>query len=163
MIPMERVRYQFTDLDLLPDQLFACLNQWADAASGDGLGSTDSVLEPLLQAQVALFEWMANLVQHASFGERAPYVQLDLEFARTGVGCVVEDNSDGFDIASALARRRNELNPMPERGMGLLLLYSTAQNVRYDCLGPHRYRLSFWIPTHNTSSGLDLTTSPDHG
>lgn len=160
---MERVRYQFTDLGQLPDQLFACLSQWAEAASGNGEADEEAVLEPLLQAQVALYEWMANLVQHASFGDRRPFVQLDLEMARTGVGCVVEDNSDGFDIASALARRRDELNPMPERGMGLLLLYSTARNVRYDCLGPHRYRLSFWIPTHNDSSGLDLTGAPSHG
>lgn len=156
---MERARYQFTDLESLPEQLFSCLSHWAEIAEGNGLlgGSAD----PLLQAQVALYEWMANLIQHASFGERAPLVQLDLELSKTGVGCAVEDNSDGFDFDAHLARRRDELNPMPERGMGLLMLASTAEDLRYDHLGPHRNRLSFQIPTGNDAPGIDLTVPPD--
>ena len=150
---MERARYQFADLETLPDQLFACLNEWMTAGNG--------LAEPLLAAQVALYEWMANLVQHASFGSRTPEVQLELESTGDGVRCIVEDNSDGFDLAGHLARRRDELQPMPERGMGLLLLHATASEIQYDSLGPHHHRLSFYIPVQPPPSGLDLTDASD--
>jgi len=156
----ERVRYEFNDLSLLPDQISDCFQQWTVVDSEDAAFAFAA--EPLLQAQVALFEWMANLVQHARFGERTPFVRLDLELSEEGVACVVEDNSDGFDFAASLARRREELRAMPERGMGLLLLHATAREVRYDDLGPHCHRISFHIPVHADAPGLDLTATSDH-
>lgn len=150
---MERARYQFADLETLPDQLFACLNEWMQAGNG--------LAEPLLAAQVALYEWMANLVQHACFGNRTPLVALELEVTGQGVRCVVEDNSDGFDLPAQLAQRRTALRPMPERGMGLLLLHATAMDIRYDSTGPHQHRLSFHIPVQPPPAGLDLTADAE--
>ena len=133
--------YAFRDLDRAVDEFHAVADGWsapgplADALSEEGL----HVLV------LTLHEWIANLVQHASFpGE--PEVVLTVEATGDVVRCAVEDTSAGFDFASQLEHQQTLLDaPAPsERGRGLLMLVSCAEDLRFRPAGPGvRQRLAF--------------------
>lgn len=122
---MVALTYQFGSLDMVVEEAHACFEPiLAEQA-------TPERASMLLHLQLAAHEWLANLVQHAEFGERVPHIRLTLEEHAGDITCSVEDNSDGFDLDEALRKRRAHLSPLPERGMGLLILFACASDIQY--------------------------------
>lgn len=120
--------FHFRDFDRVIDQVHDLFDAWTEAGA----------FRPALEAEgldvlrLAVHEWVANLVQHASFaGPRD--VWLTVEAAGDVVRCTVEDTSDGFDFADQLERQREALDrPAPsERGRGLLMLITCAEDLGY--------------------------------
>lgn len=142
----------FDDLNSLPDALHAWIAHLSTS------GRVDADVATLLA--LALHEWTANLVQHASWSGA---VRVVVSVAETGgrFHCSVEDTSSGFDLAGALHSRRVGFEGLPERGMGLLMLDALADGLDYAPVAPPsgaaapRHRLRFRLRTDGP--GLDVT------
>ncbi|WP_420454894.1 ATP-binding protein [Rubrivirga sp.] len=156
--------YAFTDLDRAVDRLHAVCDGWA------GGGPLVDILgvDGLHVLRLTLHEWVANLVQHAAFGDDREIV-LAVEADGDAVRCAVEDTSAGFDFADQIEQQRALLNaPGPsERGRGLLMLVTCAEELEYRPAGPRvRQRLAFAMrnPAGSSLAGLfrpaDLATDP---
>lgn len=100
----------------------------------------------LRYVQVVLHEWIANMIQHAEFGDRSPCIEITVRADLRYVSCSVIDNSHGFDLADALTRQRNEARALPERGMGLRIISACTEQCAYRSLPDGRYRFEFSIP-----------------
>lgn len=148
-VPVPSASFEIRDLCSAPDAVAALLERWA----------AEQALTPPLEPdgfellRLAVHEWVANLVQHASFPETGPLLRLELRPNGRGVCCTIEDNSAGFDLEGQLARQRARLAAAPraERGRGLLILTACARDLCYAPVpappgGPARHRLTFWIP-----------------
>ena len=122
---MTSERHRFDDLELMIDQVHALFDGWDDGEVRSGYTS-----ERLYRAKLAVHEWLANLVQHARFPEH-PEVWLEVSSADSELECVIEDNSEGFDLAGQLRTRQQIADAFPERGMGLLLLHACAHDLSY--------------------------------
>jgi serine/threonine-protein kinase RsbW len=133
--------HTFTDLDRAVDALHAVADGWnAECAMVEALGT-----DGLHVLRLTVHEWIANLVQHASFPEDAEIV---LTTAVDGdvVRCAVEDTSSGFDFAAQIESQRSILDaPAPsERGRGLLMLVSCAEDLDFrPAADGVRQRLAF--------------------
>ena len=138
---MESVKLRYTDLDVLIDQVHALFEQWRE----EGVFFPAIEEETFYQMRLAVHEWLANLVQHADFGERAPEVVLDVYLDGPRLKCVVEDNSAGFDLSAGILTRQEVLQRFPERGMGLLMLDACTDDLAYYALGDGRNRLEFYV------------------
>lgn len=79
-------------------------------------------------ARLALHEWTANLIQHATFGPRLPRLRLRIQQTDRHIEAVAEDNSAGFDLDAVPEASYEEF---PERGMGLTLLRSCTERLEY--------------------------------
>ena len=156
--------YTFSRLDRAVDEFHALAEGWiAGGPLAEALGE-----DGLHVLVLTLHEWIANLVQHAAFpGEREITLAVDVEGGV--VRCAVEDTSAGFDFASQLERQRSKLDgPAPsERGRGLLMLVSCAEDLRFQPAGPGvRQRLAFAMrePAGGDMGGLfraaDLEADP---
>lgn len=138
---MDYIAHRFREPDSLIDRVHALFEQW----------ETDGTFEPLLDAitlqrlKLAVHEWLANLMQHADFQGRTPDVELRLHTEGKYVHCMIEDNSEGFDLDGHLSARREVLDAFPERGMGLLMIKSCTENLAYRQLGHARHRLEFSV------------------
>lgn len=146
-------KYYFSDLDTLIDglhALFAILE--TQNISGDSV-----TIETILQAKLAIHEWMANLVQHANFRDREPEIALSIAQDGDRLQCSIEDNSEGFELDTFLQQHK-ALSPMPDRGMGLLMIQAWAEDLSYTRLSD-KQRLTFFI-TGDPDSHL---TIPFHG
>jgi len=129
-------------LDAAMDVLHARLDAWEQTGAFDGcLGEFGRHV-----LRLALHEWVANLVQHAAFGRRQPYVAVGVACADGGVRCVVEDNSDGFDFQRQLVHQEGALDAAEpsERGRGLLMLIACTEQIAYVSRRG-RQRLSFLV------------------
>lgn len=112
--------------------------------------------EALCRLQLAVHEWMANLAQHASFGERVPEVHVRLWQEDGHFRCTIEDNSNGFDLATQLEQQpdlRRYARKMPESGMGLLLLKASAERVEYVPVDERRNRLRLAVSAGASATG----------
>ena len=118
----------FCDFDRVIDEVHDLFDGWAEA------GTFGHVLEPegLDVLRLAVHEWVANLVQHASF-PGSHDVWLTVRAEGDLVRCVVEDTSTGFDFTDQVQRQRAVLDaPAPsERGRGLLMLITCAEDLGY--------------------------------
>ncbi len=145
--------YRFSDLGSLIDRVHRLFDQWELVAVEHPAIDEDT----LSRTKLAVHEWLANLVQHASFKERDPEVIVEVRLNDEGIYCTVEDNSEGFDLDLRVLERGALLGPLPERGMGLLMLTACADDLSY-C--PHngtseRNQLSFSIRA-NDDPWLDI-------
>lgn len=149
---MESTPHRFCDLSTLAPDVHALFDAWIDEAtrddegrypSGDALPGPDALT--LLRLKLAVHEWVANLVQHARFDGRPPLVTIRLDLVADGVLCEVEDNSDGFDLVAILHERQEHLEPMPERGMGLLFLQACTARLSYGPLSAGGHRLTIVV------------------
>ncbi len=123
---MVALTYQFGALDSVVEEAHRCFEPLLAEPTRPEHAST------LLYLQLAAHEWLANLVQHARFGPD-PAIHLTIEQLESGhMACTVEDNSEGFDLDDALRRRRAALRALPERGMGLLILFACASEIHYQ-------------------------------
>lgn len=131
---MTALQYRFTDLQKLTDDTHAIFDAWIDDAS-EGDPVSDEALT-LLRLKLAVHEWMANLVQHARFAG-TPVVSLQVSPLPSGeIECVIEDNSEGFNLESTLEMRQHALHALPERGMGLLMLQACSKSLSYAKASP---------------------------
>lgn len=107
--------------------------------------------------KIAVHEWVANLIQHADFSERAPRVRITLTPHGHRMRCTIDDNSRGFDFASQVLQQDHLVNGAPappDRGRGLLIIIACTEDLRYrprwrsGDYGPDddlRQRLEFWV------------------
>ncbi len=156
--------YAFTTLDQAVDRLHAVCDGWTP----DGPVATALGTDGLYVLRLTLHEWIANLVQHAAFtGERAITLSIDVD--GDAVRCAIEDTSAGFDFAGQVEHQRGLLDaPSPsERGRGLLMLVTCAEELEYQPAGPGvRQRLAFAMrnPAGGDLAALfrpaDLQTDP---
>jgi serine/threonine-protein kinase RsbW len=168
---MEPVSHRFDRLGTSIDELHALFDAWAqDNPFAPSLGAYG--LEVM---RLAVHEWVANLVQHASFGGREGLIQLDLVPHPQRLRCFIADNSEGFDFDGQLGVQRamvrqGYLNGLPpERGRGLMMLAAFTEGLTYtvhDTASPNdvpaslspdfRQHVSFWI----ASSGAPPPLAP---
>ena len=137
---MESVKQRFTSLGTVIEGVHALFDQWPEESMYSGID-----LETFSRMKLAVHEWMANLVQHADFGNRQPDISLDVWTEQNSIMCVVEDNSDGFDLDEYLVFCREALDTLPERGMGLLMLQACASGLVYGRISDGRNRLRFSV------------------
>jgi len=130
----ESIPYDFVPPDSVSAQ--------PDAESSDTPGRP-SVLR---YVQVVLHEWIANMIQHADFGDASPRIEITVRADQRFVSCSVVDNSHGFDLSDALTTQRNEARALPERGMGLRIISACTEQCAYRSLPNGRYRFEFSIP-----------------
>jgi len=138
---MESVKQRFRDLDSVIDGTHRLFEDFP-LEGGYELGLTE---EALYRAKLAVHEWIANLVQHADFGDRQADISVDVWSDGRRIECVIEDNSEGFDLDEHLEARKGSLNALPERGMGLLMLRACASDLYYGRIADGRFRLKFSV------------------
>ncbi|GMQ82511.1 MAG: ATP-binding protein [Rhodothermia bacterium] len=138
---MEITRQSFQELDGVIDDLHKTLDRW------ESNGAFTSELEPdtVQLVKLAIHEWVANLVQHADFGDVRPEIILDIYPNGQSIRCVIQDNSQGFDAAKHLRIRMENLEPLPERGMGLLMLDAATDYFEYLRSENGLHRLEFSV------------------
>ncbi len=118
----------FTSLDTVTDQVHALFDGWVRAGTfGTALGA-----DGVEVMRLAVHEWIANLVQHATFPSGVEIV-LAVEVEDDGVRCAVEDSSSGFDLMTQIERQQSVMEaPAPsERGRGLLMLITSISDLTY--------------------------------
>ncbi|NNE69146.1 MAG: ATP-binding protein [Rhodothermales bacterium] len=137
---MNSARQQFGDLERVIDEVHALFDHWENS----GVFSPAFDADKVQLMKLAVHEWLANLVQHAHFGDRTPEIHMDVTPNGKRVRCVIVDNSDGFDLGTYLNERRGALPVLPERGMGLLMLDAATEYMNYhrDDDGCHRLEFS---------------------
>lgn len=140
---MESVKQRFCDLATLVEGVHSVFER----LRVDGLPYSGVDEDTFHRARLAAHEWAANIVQHATFGDRTPAIDLDVYPNGNKIDCVFEDNSDGFDLDSMLEQRSNGLNPLPERGMGLLMLSACSSELSYEKTKDGIFRLRFSVYT----------------
>lgn len=111
-----------------------------------------------LISKLLVHEWVANLVQHAQFGDRNPEIVINFESAGNGstVRYVIEDNSMGFDLATYLEGQTSVREPLPERGMGLLILSTCSEEIVYRRVNEGKNRLEFVLRSKPITVDLGL-------
>ena len=131
---------RFTRLDDMIDELHSLFDQWIS----EGVFSPDLDADTVQLLRLAVHEWIANLIQHADFEGNKPEVILDVYPNGRRVKCVIQDNSAGFDAAKHLKLRMENLEPFPERGMGLLMMNAATEYFEYfrSSVGLHRLEFS---------------------
>lgn len=144
---MDALTHQFANLDTLIDAVHDLLSSWR--ADDNVFSSLDE--QVVYQFEVAVHEWMANLVQHARFRNGSAVVQLRVWPDGDGVRCLIEDNSEGFDMDAHLKHDPAYFSTFPERGMGLLMLKMSTQDLCYQRLVNGRNKLSFFVSAASNS------------
>jgi anti-sigma regulatory factor (Ser/Thr protein kinase) len=147
---MESVRHRFRDLTTAVDDARSAIDASMSTFSGHGL-----VADSVEIAKIVAHEWIANLVRHASFSRRTPDIVLDVWTEGAEIICVIEDNSDGFDLDSELDRSRKALGRAPERGMGLIMVAEFTKELRYEQLARAHNRVR-WSISADDNPYLDL-------
>ena len=158
--PPPPITRRFRDLGTVVDELHALFAAWGRDGRFAGVLDADG----LCVVQLAVHEWIANLVQHADFGRRAPEIALTVAPEAGGVRCVIEDNSDGFDFHGQLgAQEARVAGPEPsERGRGLLMMLACTEDLCYEPTGDGRQRLAFLVrPEGAPESRLPLFPATD--
>ncbi|MDQ7040993.1 MAG: ATP-binding protein [Rhodothermus sp.] len=134
---MKEVRYCFDNLEDLIDRVHALFSN-PDA---------DLPLPPegevRYRVQLAIHEWLANLIQHARFGNRRPSIELTIRSNGELVECFIDDNSEGFDLNGRLKSNPSIQEAFPERGMGLHFIRACTRELNYVRLKDGRHRLIF--------------------
>lgn len=159
-------RHLFRDLSTVIDSVHALVDGWV--AAGTLAPALDADSAEVLR--LALHEWIANLVQHATF-PRGVEIALEVEPGPESVFCAVEDTSAGFDFAGQIDRQQAILDaPAPsERGRGLLMLMTCTDDLSFvTAADGRRQRISFHV-RHATAAPLlaslfrpeDLSSEPD--
>ncbi|MEM6286852.1 MAG: ATP-binding protein [Bacteroidota bacterium] len=137
------MRHSFFDLATVTDEFHALFDAWAEAGRFHGTLQDESV--DVLR--LAIHEWIANLVQHATFRGDVE-ISLALQLTGAGVSCSIEDTSMGFDFAGQVEHQRAVLDaPAPsERGRGLLMLEKCTEALDYtEAADGQRQRIAFTV------------------
>lgn len=138
---MNCLTHRFSDQDTLIDRMHSVFADWETRQSVPNW-LDDATMHRL---RLAIHEWLANLVQHAEFRNRKPDITITVQPSEKGVECVIEDNSEGFDLNGHLTSGKKILDAFPERGMGLLMIKACTESLSYADVNDHRHRLSFVV------------------
>lgn len=147
---MESVRHRFRDLSTAVDDARSAIDASMSLFSSNGL-----VADSVEIAKIVAHEWIANLVRHGSFARRTPDIVLDVWAEGAQIVCVIEDNSDGFDLESELDKSRRGLGHAPERGMGLVMVSEFTEELKYEQLASAHNRVR-WSISADANPYLDL-------
>jgi len=131
----------FRDLSTLMDDVHALFDAWEQ----EERYAESITVDTLMRLRLSLHEWLANLVQHADFSGHTPEVTLSITPGEQKLHCSVQDNAAFFDMIGELGTRQDELTPMPDRGMGLLMLEACTDHLVYCPIDGVRNQLSFTI------------------
>lgn len=131
----------YTDLDRALNDLRGLEKKWSEGRDNHVPDS-----QTAHSASLVLHEWIANLHQFADFADRTPEVKISLTWEDRDLYCSVTDNSEGFDLDSHLPDETEDLDPLPERGMGLRIIRSCTESLSYGPTGEGLQRFEFSIP-----------------
>ncbi len=145
------------DLGTVIDRTHECFDCWQReqvfaAAAGE---------EALERIRLAVHEWVANLVQHAEFNGRDAEVHVRVWLEGLHLCCEIKDNSEGF-YWKAVARPgelERHIRTLPDRGMGLLLLQASTDELDYQREGNGCCRLQMRVRTEYVEPGGDSSTA----
>ncbi|GIV62260.1 ATP-binding protein [Rhodocaloribacter litoris] len=138
---MDIVHHRFRDLNTIIDHVHGLFDRW-NAENRFPPAFPENARYLLRQV---VHEWIANLVQHADFHDREPEIHIDIQPNGRNVHCVIEDNSDGFDLNTNLRIREAMLEKLPERGMGLLMMERCTEDLVYYRAHNGHFRLEFSV------------------
>lgn len=133
---------EFTDLDRALDEVRSLLYDW----STDLAEASSPPPEAIRYTQLVLHEWIANLLQHADFGDRSPSIEIHLTSEDRHITCTVIDNSEGFNLQQRLPSQEEAMEDLPERGMGLRIIDACTTKISYDATENGCHRFKFSIP-----------------
>jgi anti-sigma regulatory factor (Ser/Thr protein kinase) len=132
----------YTDLDRAIDEVRSLPEEWP-AAHREG-GPDNETLQCVC---LVLHEWIANLHQHAQFPSAPPTVEIRLSCEDRHVFCSVVDNSEGFDVEEYLPDDDEDLETLPERGMGLRMIKTCTGSLSYTPTEDGLHSFEFNIPS----------------
>ena len=132
----------YTDLDRAIDEVRSLSDEWSAAERNGRLDE-----ETIHCACLVLHEWIANLYQHAQFSDGPATVEVRLSCQDRHVSCSVIDNSDGFEIEAHLPSEDDDLEALPERGMGLRMIKSCTDDFSYTPMEDGLHCFEFIIPS----------------
>ena len=138
---MKALTRKYTDLDRAVDEVQSLSDTWPVARLN---GSLDA--EMIHCTSLVLHEWIANLHQHADFCGDAPTVEVRLAVQERRVHGSVVDNSEGFDLDAHSPSEDEDLDVLPERGMGLRIIKTCTDDLSYTQTGEGLYCFDFIIP-----------------
>ena len=134
--------HRFRNLETIIDEIHALFAHWAEA---DTFAPTlDAFALEVLKLTV--HEWVANLVQHATFTQQAE-ISLTVSSADGKVRCTIDDNSEGFDFHAQLDIQDDHVraDQAPDRGRGLLMMIACTEDLSYRTTPGGTQRLAFWF------------------
>jgi len=131
----------YTDLDRAIDEIRSLSDDWPAAQHNGHLDE-----ETIHCVCLVLHEWIANLHQHAQFSDSPATVEIQLSCQDRQVSCSVVDNSEGFEIEAHLPSEDDDLESLPERGMGLRMIKSCADDLSYTPTEEGLHCFEFVIP-----------------
>lgn len=138
---MNYITHRFSDPDTLIDRVHSVFEEWEQTDSLPDWLDKDTAH----RLKLAIHEWLANLVQHADFRDRRPDISISVRSGDHGIECVIDDNSEGFDLNGHLTARPGVIDAFPERGMGLLMIKACSEHLSYEELDDARHRLKFIV------------------
>lgn len=146
--------HYFRNLETIIDDVHGLFDGWESH-----LATCETITDDALHlARLAVHEWLANLLQHAEFKELPPEIGLNLQACDDRLKCIVEDNSIGFDLEGYLTDNPKITMALPDRGMGLLMLRSCTEELRYAKLQGGKQQLEFYVSA-NSDPFLDIPFS----
>ena len=135
--------HTFHDIDQVIDEVHDLFDAWVQG------NTSDDTLEVygLLVMKLAVHEWIANLVQHAAFKTQSPFIRLVISQRSSGLHCLVEDNSEGFDFKAQIVEQSRILSKSEpsERGRGLLMMLACTEDFVYETNGDGLQHLEFVV------------------
>ena len=131
----------YTDLDRALDEVRSLPNEWSAAQHPEGPDD-----ETVHCVCLVLHEWIANLHQHAQFRRTPATVEVHLSFQARGIVCTVLDNSEGFDLEPHLPDEDDDMEALPERGMGLRMIETCTESLSYTPTDDGLHCFEFIIP-----------------
>lgn len=139
---MADLEHEFSSLASSVEELHQVLDQWSRTKYLGGSMST----EVKVRTRLIVHEWIANLVQHATFNGQNPRVCLEINVhSDERIEVAIADNSAGFSVGnkSELAQKLDSDELPQERGLGLPLIVACTRGLRYDCPKNKMNRLKF--------------------
>ena len=133
---------EYTDLDRALDEVRAVLEEWSTRQEEPSHPNAETIR----YTQLVLHEWIANLLQHANFGDRTPSLHIRLSTKNRHVTCTVTDNSEGFDLTERLPSEEETMEDLPERGMGRRIINACTDGLSYTSTETGLHRFEFSIP-----------------
>lgn len=143
---METITRQFDDPKVAINDIRSLFREWLET-NAQPSGPSQEALE---HAKLVLHEWLANLAQHADFEKRSPDVSVRIRRNEERIHCAVTDNSNGFELKSALDEQHEHSEPFPERMMGLRIIDACAEDLSYERLNDELHRLEFSISSNHS-------------
>ena len=135
--------HYFRNLDTIIDEVHCLFDGWETQLETCKSFS----IEALHLTKLAVHEWLANILQHADFKGRRPEIGFCVSPCDGRLFCIIEDNSEGFDLEGHLTENPKITAVLPDRGMGLLMLKSCTEELRYEKLQGGKQHLEFYVPS----------------